>query len=128
MGGCASKPKDQDGPNPEVPPADNPAAPEQTVRSVDGDAPTEAKTENVEESKVEPLVDLSEPKPEESTAAAGEELAPGISELKAEAPVESAETKEEEVAADDKAAEEAEEAAAENTDKEAAADPVESSH
>ena len=74
------------------------------------------------------MVDLSEPKPEESTAAAGDELAPGISELKAEAPVESAETKEEEVAADDKAAEEAEEAAAENTDKEAAADPVESSH
>lgn len=87
----------------------------------------QAKTENVEESKEEPLVDLSEPKPEESTAAAGEELAPGISELKAEAPVESAETKEEEEAADDKVAGKAEEPVAEKTEKEAAEQPVESS-
>lgn len=78
-------------------------------------------TENVEESKEEPLVDLSEPKPEESSAAGGEELAPGISELKAEAPVESAETKEEERAVD-------EEAIAEKTEKEATEQPVDSSH
>ena len=87
----------------------------------------QAKTENVEESKEEPLVDLSEPKPEESTAAAGEELAPGISELKTEAPVESAEAKEEEEAADDEVAEKAEEAVAEKTE-EAAEHLVESSH
>merc|ERR1712137_1397889 len=121
MGGCASNPKAQDGPNPEASPADNPAAPEQTVRSVDGDAPAEAEAGNVEESKEEPLVDLSEPKPEESAAAAGEELAPGISELKAEAPVESAEPKEEEEAAeDDEVAEKAEEAVAEKTEEEEA--------
>merc|ERR1712137_162493 len=99
-------------------PAENPAAPEQTATPVEGDATAEAKTENVEETKEEPLADLSEPKPEESTAAAGEELAPGISELKAEAPVESAEPKEEEKAADDKVAEKAEEAAAEKTGEE----------
>lgn len=78
----------------------------------------QAKTENVEESKEEPLGDLSEPKPEESTAAAGEELAPVVSELKAEeAPVESAEPKEEEKAADNKVAEKAEEATAEKTEE-----------
>lgn len=86
----------------------------------------QAKSKNVEESKEEPLADLSEPIPEESTATAGEELAPGISELKPEAPVESAEPKEEEKTEpkeeekveDNKVAEKAEEAIAEKTEEE----------
>ncbi|KAG1354742.1 putative cytochrome c1-like, partial [Cocos nucifera] len=78
----------------------------------------QAKTENAEESKGEPLADHSEPKPEESTAAAGEELAPGISELEAEAPVEPAEPEEEEKAEDNKVAEKAEETVAEKTEEE----------
>ena len=76
------------------------------------------------------MADVSEPKPEESTAAAGEELAPGNSELKAEASVESSEPKEEEKAEDDKVAEKAEEVVAEKTEEEAEAGehPLESSN
>lgn len=82
------------------------------------------------------MADVSEPQPEESTAAAGEELAPSVSELKAEAPAESAEPKEEEKVADNKVAEQAEEAVAEKTEDEdvktekieAADHPSESSH
>ncbi|URD97672.1 hypothetical protein MUK42_29116 [Musa troglodytarum] len=80
MGGCASKPQETNGPrNPDGPAAaENPSTAEP--------APPEAKSERVEveESKEPPLVDLSEPAGESSTATAAvaEELHPGISELK----------------------------------------------
>ena len=41
MGGCASKPNAQEGPNPEALPAENPAVPEQTATPVEGDAAAE---------------------------------------------------------------------------------------
>ncbi|KAJ8513415.1 hypothetical protein OPV22_003849 [Ensete ventricosum] len=80
MGGCATKPQEINGPrNPDGPAAaENPS----TVEP----ASPEAKSESVdsEESKETPLVDLSEPTGESSTATAAvaEELHPGISELK----------------------------------------------
>ncbi|KAJ0974482.1 hypothetical protein J5N97_016447 [Dioscorea zingiberensis] len=87
MGGCASKPKELNGQNTEELPAEAlAAAPE--VKPVEGDVPAETKAE--EAKKEEPLlVDLSEPKPEESKSEpVGEQLSPDISDLKPEPPVE----------------------------------------
>ncbi|CAL9089173.1 unnamed protein product [Musa textilis] len=83
MGGCASKPQETNGPrNPDGPAAaENPStaepAPPENVQA-------KSESVEVEESKEPPLVDLSEPAGESSTATAAvaEELHPGISELK----------------------------------------------
>ncbi|XP_072986440.1 uncharacterized protein [Typha latifolia] len=82
MGGCASRPNEADGPNPEAPPAESPATHELTSNIHQGDdTPTE--TQEVEE----PLIDVSTPKVDEDnspTSGTGEELATGIGELKTE--------------------------------------------
>ncbi|RWR89505.1 hypothetical protein CKAN_01856400 [Cinnamomum micranthum f. kanehirae] len=60
MGSCASKPKEAD---PEVLPQENPASSEQALpKTGDGSDPTIENKKNV--GTKEPLVDLSEPKPD----------------------------------------------------------------
>ncbi|KAL5719284.1 hypothetical protein ACHQM5_012084 [Ranunculus cassubicifolius] len=83
MGACASKPRDLEFPAAQLP-GEKPAAPEPAVETPAEETvqAEEKKNEGVENQKVEePLVDLSEPTPNEESKSEGDVSAPVVADL-----------------------------------------------